>query len=438
MAMLLPVHLFLEANPDWRMVSWAYFAAAATLTFSALLFVGGKPWLQHFAVPISFLLLAVPWPTGLENLLIQSLTKSVAAISVEILNWIGILARQRGNLIELPIGTVGINDACSGVRSFQSTLMISVFLGELYRFSLPRRVILFFAGAFIAFFFNISRAFFLTLHCARNGTEAASALHDPAGYLVFGLSFASVLSLCLFLNRAKSSASENTACGQSESPPRPFPLKFLLSVAVWLVMIQSTTEIWYRLHERAAKSTTSWRIQWPDSTQQFRLTPFSENVQKILRYSSATSANWTQSDGSEWLLFFFRWEPGRASAQLAKNHSPEICLPAAGLRMAKDLGMQTIRVQSLEIPFHSYQFDLRGQPLYVFFCIWEDRKRTDTAVGVEDFSHASRIRAVLEGRRHLGQQVLEIAIAGFPTPEAARQNLEQGLQKLILVAPNDT
>jgi exosortase/archaeosortase family protein len=46
---------------------------------------------------------------------------------------------------------IGIEEACSGVRSFQATLMISLFLGELYSFNTARRVLLVIAGALLVF-----------------------------------------------------------------------------------------------------------------------------------------------------------------------------------------------------------------------------------------------------------------------------------------------
>lgn len=431
---LLPVRLFQEANPDWRFVSWTYAIVVLALTFLGIYFTGGRGWLNHFFAPIAFLILAVPWPTGLENWLVQSLTHSVATIAVEILNWMGIIAHQRGNLIQLPSGIVGINEACSGVRSFQSTLMISVFLGELYRFSAPRRVTLFVAGAAIAFSFNVARAFFLTLHCVRHGTQAASALHDPAGYLVFGASFASLLGACLLLKRGQLPPAATAAGPAHTAAPRSFPRSFLIAVGAWLAVVELSTELWYRFHERSTTSVVKWEIQWPKNAQQFRFTPLSEDVQRILRYSAGTSANWHQSDGSEWLLYFFRWEPGRAAAQLAKNHSPEICLPSAGLKLVKDLGVQTLSVQNVELPFRSYQFERLGQPLHVFFCIWEDRRRNEDLSGEENFSVTSRVRAVLAGRRHLGQQVLEVAVTGFASPDEARHHLQQSLQQLIAVS----
>jgi hypothetical protein len=54
---------------------------------------------------------------------------------VEVLGWLGIPAMAHGNVIEVATGMVGIDEACSGIRSFQSSLMISLFFGEFYALS---------------------------------------------------------------------------------------------------------------------------------------------------------------------------------------------------------------------------------------------------------------------------------------------------------------
>jgi hypothetical protein len=57
-----------------------------------------------------------------------------------LLGWLGVAALQHGNVIEVATGNVGIDKACSGIRSFQATLMISLFLGKLYRLNMTRRL----------------------------------------------------------------------------------------------------------------------------------------------------------------------------------------------------------------------------------------------------------------------------------------------------------
>jgi exosortase len=128
-AFLVPVRLIQEANPDWRLLSWAMALSAGVITASGLYLSGGKLWVRHFAFPILFFFVAVPWPTHLEQFVIQGLMRIDALINVEILNVIGIPAVQLGNVIEVGSGFVGIDEACTGIRSLQATFMVSLFLG---------------------------------------------------------------------------------------------------------------------------------------------------------------------------------------------------------------------------------------------------------------------------------------------------------------------
>ena len=189
-ALLVPVRLIQEANPDWRMLSWSMALAALAISFCGVYVAGGLAWLRHFAFPLLFFLVAVPWPTQFEQAVIQGLMRTVASINVEVLNAIGISAVQMGNVIELSSGFVGIDDACTGVRSLQATFMVSLFLGEFYEFSLLRRAVLVIAGAVLAFVCNLVRTFILVYVGAGRGVEAIKEWHDPAGL--------TILMACLF------------------------------------------------------------------------------------------------------------------------------------------------------------------------------------------------------------------------------------------------
>ncbi|MBI3880949.1 MAG: exosortase/archaeosortase family protein [Verrucomicrobia bacterium] len=426
---LLPVRLVQEANPDWRLVSWAHALTVGALSLFVTWLLGGWPWVRHFIFPIAFLAVAVPWPSNAETAVVQTMMNQVTGLTVETMNWLGVLARQRGNLIELPTGVVGVNEACSGVRSFQSTLMIALFLGELYRLTLARRAVLLGAGVVLAFMLNVARALFLTWQCAKHGMAAAGSWHDPAGYAIFGVSFAGLLGLVFLLRRTNGAEPEDTP--PKVASPRTAPRACVAALAAWIVTVEAGTEFWYRQHERAAVRQPGWTMNWPQDPARFRFTALPEEVRTTLRYSVGESAVWRASDTTDWQLFFFRWEPGRAAAQLARNHSPDICLQASGLRMQQDLGVTEVSVGALKVPFHAFVFESRnGQPLHVFYCVWEDRVQQATA-GPEDYTPASRLRAVREGRRHLGQQVLEVALRGHPSATEARAALQAGLGRLI-------
>ena len=60
--LLLPVRLFEIGNPDWRPLGWiACGTIVAGLTLLLLCIIGAEAWLKHFAFPICFIFVAVPW-----------------------------------------------------------------------------------------------------------------------------------------------------------------------------------------------------------------------------------------------------------------------------------------------------------------------------------------------------------------------------------------
>ena len=185
--------------------------------------MGGLPWLRHFAFPIVFFLVAVPWPMHLEQVVVQNLMRAVTGINVALLNVVGIPALQLGNVIEVGAGLIGIEEACSGVRSLQATLMVSLFLGELYAFKIRPRILLVAAGALLAFFCNLVRTALLVWIGARNGTKAIEAWHDPAGLTILFVCLLGLWLLCLLLLRNTNSAIESSHVDVN-SAPRAAPM----------------------------------------------------------------------------------------------------------------------------------------------------------------------------------------------------------------------
>src|SRR5450755_2838908 len=120
-----PIRFLSEANPDWRLLSWMFSVVAVVITTSCIFLAGGRRWLHHFTFPIVFFLVAVPWPTHIEQFVVQHLMHAEAAINVSMLNLVGIPAVQQGNVIEVGSEIIGIEEACSGVRSLQERCSLS-------------------------------------------------------------------------------------------------------------------------------------------------------------------------------------------------------------------------------------------------------------------------------------------------------------------------
>src|SRR5260370_12679797 len=156
--LLFPIRVFEIANPDWRPLNWLHAFCVVTITLAFLWWIGGTPWLRHFAFPVVFTLVAVPWVSPIEGPIVQGLMRVVAAIASEVVALFGIPAQLEGSLIRIPNGLVGVNEACSGVRSLQTSLMIGLLFGELKRLSIFRRVVLVLSASAIAFVANCARS----------------------------------------------------------------------------------------------------------------------------------------------------------------------------------------------------------------------------------------------------------------------------------------
>jgi len=131
---------------------------AIGLTLAGVYFIKGKFWLRQVAFPLCLFLVAIPWPSLFEQPIIQGLTRLNTAMVVNVLVILGVPATQHGNVIEVSTGMVGISDACSGIRSLQSSLMISLFLGEFYFLRRPFRLLFVGLGFALAMAFNLCSA----------------------------------------------------------------------------------------------------------------------------------------------------------------------------------------------------------------------------------------------------------------------------------------
>jgi exosortase len=426
--MLLPIRLIEEANPEWRLVLWTHGVAVLTLCFAYAFYCGGWPWVKHFAVPLCFLLICIPWPTAVEQRTIQALTRLVAAVTVELAGLMGIGAVQHGNLIEISRGMVGVEEACSGVRSLQTSLMIGVFAGEAFRCTAFKRVLLLAIGLLFAFLLNLGRTTFLVWSAAHGGVTKIEARHDIAGLVASVVLFA----LLWFLARHWARAAKIPA-QPSPADFRPWPFALSVAVLIFAVGAEALTEAWYRFHEADFVATPRWSIDWPTNRTAFRPVEVSETAQSMLRCDASHGAAWRDEDDNQWLLFFLRWGSGKNSAQLAKSHTPDVCIPATGSKLIRELDTQTFLVRGLPLPFKHYIFDEQGRQLHVFHCLWEDRVSKRAVNLREDWTAASRLRAARYGKRHLGQQSLEMGVSGPASAEDAQAALRRELDRLLHV-----
>ncbi len=425
---LLPLRLALEANGDWRLAHWTLGFAVSGLGLLAFHHAGGGAWTRHFAFPLLFSLVAIPWPSRLEFPLVQGLMQIVTAVTVDALNWVGIPAVQQGNVIELADGMVGIAEACSGIRSLQASLMIALFLGERSRLPAAGRIALAGAAAATVFGMNLVRTFTLTLICARHGVGALERWHDESGYSVLVIAFAVVGALAAIWEQGIPSRPET----RSPLAPRRMPIRTAALLVVWLLATEGITETWYRLHERHLAPAPSWSVAWPGESASFQQESIDDRTRRRLQCDEIEAGVFSQKDGARWKVFFMKWLPGGDLARVAAHHIPEGCLPSAGWKLGSMSEPFLVTAHGIPLSFRAYRFSREGAGLVVFQTRWEMRAgRVPGAESAHDFQHGERLRMVLEGRRNPGVQVLEIAVFDAGDSEQPKEKLAEFLRKII-------
>jgi hypothetical protein len=232
---------------------------------------------------------------------------------------------------------------------------------------------------------------------------------------------------------------------QSGSDQSPISGFYFFAVLCWIVAIEAGPQLWYRAHERNLVASIKWEVEWPESAPNFQQLKIDDEVRRQLRFDEGHAASWawptaissgtSQSSNSRpitCVLYFFRWNPGRNSALLANLHRPDVCLPAIGWSKVADTGVRNYAVtDSFALPFRHFEFrhgtseDSAPQTAHAFYSLSEDRVPTPSVAGANppqmatspsSWTRGERIREVLEGRRHLGQQVMEfIVLSRGPT-----------------------
>jgi exosortase len=457
--LLLPVRLFEIANPEWRLLAWLHALAVVTLTLFLLWSAEGKTWLRHFAFPVAFIFIAVPWPTALETPVIQGLMRIVAHVAAETAMLLGTPAQVEGNLIRVSNGLVGVNEACSGIRSLQTSLMIGLIFGEVKRLPLLRRLALVVCAVVIALLANFLRAVFLVRIAATENLSEVGRWHDIAGYSIILFVFATTMGLAYLLGRSQARdrtpdiriQNRQLAVSHRHSP---IPITYLAAALCWLLFVEIGTAAWYRLHERNLVSGIRWSVRWPDQAPNFRKLKIDNEIRAVLRFDEGDAAAWAvsspvnanQPTTVSCSLYVFRWNPGKNSALLANLHRPDVCLPASGWKQVADHGVHSYPIiGSVALPFRHFEFQRafegsEPQTAHAFYCLSEDRAADGSASNDgknlpgmfgsrSEWTRAERSRAVAEGRRHLGQQVIQAIFVGSAPFSAA--DAESHLRDLL-------
>lgn len=159
-----------------------------------------------FVFPALIWMLSVPMFSAIERAISTFLMNKVAVVVYTVFDVLGYAVIREGSILRLPLGDVGVEDACSGIRSLMASLFAGSFLAAVTFKALWKKVFLVLTAMLFAFINNIFRSLFLTAWAYAKGPEGLDGavviwgldlgnVHDLTGWVVLGLTVACLLIL---------------------------------------------------------------------------------------------------------------------------------------------------------------------------------------------------------------------------------------------------
>lgn len=193
--------------------------------------------LMILVFPICVWFVSGPFTFLVDSQIKTMLLDKVTSTVVFLLNLFDFSLVQEGNTIILPGGdTVGIADACSGIRSMTACVFAGSFLAAIFLHSLKKKVLFVGVSIIFALILNILRTSFLTLWSLWHGSKALEydffgnptdslkftlgTVHDIAGWTAMIITFIMLLALIPLFNLKMTKTDEEMSLSfLDDSPP---------------------------------------------------------------------------------------------------------------------------------------------------------------------------------------------------------------------------
>jgi exosortase len=160
----------------------------------SLLFLYGWRHLRVAIFPLAFLLLMIPLPAIIFNQITFPLQGVAARLGEAVIATAGVPVLREGNILQVPGRALEVAEACSGIRSLMSLIMLAVVLGYFTERRTGPRVLIALAAIPIAIIANAGRVAGTGLTAYWMSPEAADGFfHTFSGWLVFVVALVGLL-----------------------------------------------------------------------------------------------------------------------------------------------------------------------------------------------------------------------------------------------------
>lgn len=420
-------------------LDWSHALVSLMLTTSVVLMLGAAllafagesvqlvPCNWSALVAIGGWLLAAPIPPGTYNRITLNLQLWVSENVLETLHVFGIAAIRHGNIIELARATVGVEEACSGIRSLVSCIFAGLFFSAtLVRRPWARAAIVGLAPL-LALVMNFLRSLTLTL-LANHGIDISGAWHDATGFAVLGITAALLGVLAVLLERGDVAATPAPPESPLPVPARTPGLQRALALgltgatALVVVFVLNTRPSPRRdtavpdLFALLPQAAAGWLVR---ST---NLYEFSGTLQTN-DLAQRSYINPTRATPTEIIIYVAYWRAGQAPVSLVASHTPDACWPGSGwVRVNSNVTRVPLKLEERTLPPAEYRvFVADEKPEHVWFWHLYDGRPISYR---DPYSPAELLRIAWRfGFRHDGDQLFVRVSSNRPWSEISREPL---------------
>lgn len=172
-----------------------------------------------FLFPALIWMLSAPTFSALEKMISTALMNKVAFVVFGVFEISGYPLIREGSVLIMPNGEmVGVEEACSGIRSLTACLFAGAFVSALFLKDWWKKPLLIAASMGLAILGNLFRSLFLTIWAYNNGAESINGkVHDLTGYAVMVFTFVGLAILLPIFNFRLEYDDPNSGSGGSNS-----------------------------------------------------------------------------------------------------------------------------------------------------------------------------------------------------------------------------
>jgi exosortase D (VPLPA-CTERM-specific) len=343
--------------------------------------IGGLSLLRVAALPIAFLIFAIPLPYFIDAMLSWRLQLVSSRLGVWLLQLFAVPVYLEGNMIDLGVYKIQVVDACSGLRYLYPFLSLSFLAAYLFRAPLWQKCLVVISTLPITIFMNSARIGMTGIAIHQWGTGIAEGfLHLFEGWVIFVVCalalWLEVWALARISGRsffASWGAAPPLTYAVSQTTPQPFDRRTVLAFGALIAAIPTVFLVGGR--EELVPHRERF-VSFPRSLGPWKgeLSYLEPQIEHGLGLTDYILADFRNGNGPPVNLYIAYYESQRKGVS---PHSPSVCIPGGGWLITKldrinvaldgrGAAMPVNRVVISRNSYHQlvyYWFDERGRKI---------------------------------------------------------------------------